>query len=734
MTPEQELVVKRAEAVARAEASAKAEADATAQAQADNDAAQAQAAASTPSEIAGAAKGFVRGAGRAIAGTPEIASHLVTSAINAPTRMENAGVRPEGEGFVTDETPPAVQKPLVQAPTPISDAYNWAFPPDPNHPVAEFVGGVAAPAIVEAGLTGGTSLLALPASARLAALPAIVARNTGRAAATTGGQIAGSKTGEFVDESLGGSGKIGSVVGGAVGGGVAPGFIQNAPIKTMSSMFTDDASAARLAAYDKMRGADLPTASPDVVSMGLVGNKRAGQVEDATAAIPFAGGPAYRARAAQHQQMDAASKAVAEIPRGGPSIGNLTPSAMGQNVMDTAEVANKSAQAAQEAAFAPMKAQIGPDTVLPSKTLPDALDRLSRGATVGADKPTYDYFGNLVGANARAPLESGAPKVMDPALEASLQAQLARAQANFAVAKPGSPLHKISAQSISDLTDAISANRNPTYENLIKLRTKSANPLDPAENFDFNAHMNVKSALTDAQKEVAASKGVSPAEFDAVNAEYGRLKGQRDFFDTLRDKTGQGNAYSAMMSGGGRHNADQIAALAEHAPTQTNRLMADELELKLRGQRNAGGPPSPEGIAPQRGTAPNWFSSLPDQTREIMSGVPPNQFDQTRLNALLQIMDADARRPSRTIPGAGGNTLGLGGIFNTAAGIGGATLSGLSGGLAGVAIPTVAADLTGRALTSPWLTRSAIAARDTPWIGGGNTLARIMAAAYGGGL
>ena len=169
-----------------------AEDDAAAQAQADYDKAQSQAAASTPSEIAGAAKGFVRGAGRGL--SPERRRSLrteVTSAINAPTRMDNAGVRPEGEGFVTDETPPAVQKPLGASAHPDQRRYNPGFPAGPEfHPIAEFVGGVAASAIIEAGLTGGASLAALPATwTRLAALPMIVARNTGRAAATTGGQI-----------------------------------------------------------------------------------------------------------------------------------------------------------------------------------------------------------------------------------------------------------------------------------------------------------------------------------------------------------------------------------------------------------------------------------------------------------------------------------------------------------------------------------------------------------------
>ena len=502
----------------------------------------------------------------------------------------------------------------------------------------------------------------------------------------------------------------------------------------MATRFTDKESPARLTYYDTMRG-DMP----DAASLGLVGNKRAGQVEDATAGIPGGGQRAYEARKTQHQQMDAASQQVAEIPRGGPSQGNLTPSAMGQNVMNTAEVASKNAQAAQEAAFAPMKARIGPDTVLPSKTLPTELDRLSRGATVGADKPTYDYFGKLVEANAREPLASGAPKVMDPALEASLQSQLARAQANLAAAKPGSPLHTAASRNVSDLSDAINANRNPTYDNLIKLRTKSANPLDSAENFDFNAHMDVKQALTAAQKEVAASKGVSPAEFDAANLEYGRLAGQRDFFDKLKDKTGQGDAYSAMMSGNARHNADQIAALAEHAPTQTGKLMADELELKLRGQRNAGGPPVAEGIAPQTKTAPSWFSGLPDQTREIMSGASEADFGDSRLNALLQTMDADARRPSRTVPGAGGNTLGLASIFKQAT-IPTAAMTYLTGPVGGAITapiaalgPTLKAQIASRFLTSPWATRRTIAARTTPWLSSDpSSLSRLLAGAIGG--
>ena len=680
-------------------------------------------------DLLGAGKSFVRGVGRGFANIPE-PSDVVTGITNIPKWLSNdynAKIHPAVAGPEGWNSPPPLPVELNKNPDHlgVSENYNKDFPTDPNHPFADVVGQVAGPAIVEGVATGGASI------------PGQVA-GIGRAITTTTGSLVGGETGGAVDRALGGSGEFGSLIGGGIGGGLLPGLIPQVGWKGAARRFTDEDSAARLAAYDRMRTGLTGDAGADNASLGLLGSKQAGQYEDATAGIPGGGRRAYDARSAQHRQMDAAAQAAAEIPRGGPSQGNLTPSAMGQNVMDTAEIASQSAQAAQEAAFAPMKARIGPDTVLPSKTLPTELDRLSRGATVGVDKPTYDYFGNLVEANAREPLASGAPKVMDPALEASLQAQLARAQTNLSIAKPGSPLHTAASQSVADLSDAINANRNPTYDNLIKLRTKSANPLDSAENFNFNAHMDVKQALTAAQKEVAASQGVSPAEFDTANLEYGRLADQRDFFNKLKDKTGQGDAYSAMMSGNARHNADQIAALAEHAPAQTSKLMADELELKLRGQRNAGGPPAAEGIAPQIKTAPNWFSGLPDQTREIMSGAPASGWENSRLNSLFQVMDADARRPSRTIPGAGGNTLGMSTVFKDAAtpasiallrGPGAATATGLAMSLA----PALRARAAGRFTTSPWATRRTIAARDQPWLNDKNTLARIMAAAYSGG-
>ena len=675
-------------------------------------------------DLLGAGKSFVRGVGRGFANIPE-PSDVITGITNIPKRLENdynAKIHPAVAGPEGWNSPPPLPVELNKNPyhLGISENYNKDFPVDPNHPFADVVGQVAGPAIVEGVATGGASI------------PGQVA-GAGRALVTTTGSLIGGEGGGAIDRALGGSGEFGSVIGGGLGGGLAPGLVTQAGWKGLATRFTDKESPARLTYYDRMRG-DMP----DAASLGLLGNKRAGQVEDATAGIPFAGNQAYEARKAQHLQMDTAAKEVAEVPRGGPSQGNITPSAMGQNVMNTAEVANKNAVAAQGAAYAPMKAQVGADTVLPSRNLSDQLDTLARSGTIGTTAETPEYFKNLVKANARRPLPSGAPKVADPTLEASLQAQLARAQANLAAAKPGSPLHNVASQSVSDLSDAIDANRGPTFQNLIELRNKNANALNPAENFNKVALQDTKNAFTDAQKELALSKGVSPATFDQANAEYGRIAAQRDFFNNLRDKTGQGEAYSAMMSGQGKHNADQIAALYEHAPAQTSGLFADELESNLRGVRNAGGPPVAEGVAPQTRTAPKWFSGLPDQAREIMSGAPASEWENTRLNSLLQIMDADARRPSRTIPGAGGNTLGLSSIFKqatipttAAAYLTGPTGAAITAPIAALG-PTIKAQIAGRYLTSPWATRRTIAARDQPWLNDQNTLARIMAAAYGG--
>ena len=279
-------------------------------------------------ELLGAGKSFVRGVGRGFASLPDAPAAVYTGVKNIPsasstllaasarsrttitaTRRLPSSCSPTGPAQpLTYPQAPSKddQLPLDTAPkTPISQAYDTIFPVDPNHPCADVTGAVAGPAIVEAIGSGGGSLLRFPA------------RSTRRdgAAATTGGTLDRERGRRGSGPLLGGSGDIGSVSAG-VGGGLAPGIVTQAGWKGLNTAFTDSSSAARLAAVKKLNeipGVNIPE------SLGLVGNKFAGQVEDATAAVPFGGGSAYKAREAQHLNMDTAAREIANQMRGGPA-------------------------------------------------------------------------------------------------------------------------------------------------------------------------------------------------------------------------------------------------------------------------------------------------------------------------------------------------------------------------------------------------------------------------------
>ena len=722
MTPEQELVVKRAEAVARAEAAAKAEADATA---------QANAAAGVTNEDTGQGSYYqgsglkegVRGAGEGLASVLDLPEKGLNFVRNAPALTTNAAIaaakKATPEQLQARGVDPAIinnmqPEATTAAPDRFAGGYNTLLPPDPEHPVARMVGNVAGPAIVEGLATGGLSIPGALTGLR-------------RGIATTVGTIGGGEGGRLVDQSLGGTGEIGSVVGSVLGGGVAPGLTTQAGWRGMSTAFTDAKSAGRVAVIDRLNKL-LPADQQIPISLGLVGNKLAGGIEDATAAQPFAGGPAYSAREAQYLGMDAAGKKIAEGMRGQPSAPEgINPSTMGQGVRDTATAADQAAAIKQEATYGPMKATVGPETVLPPGNLRTALQNQAAGATAGVDLNTPQHFLDLIDQNAARTLPGGAPKVADPALEASLQAQLARAQANLASAKPGTPLHTAASRSVSDLTNAIDANRGPTFQDLIKLRTVSANRLDPATDFTKTSLLDTKSALTDAQKEVALSKGVSPQEFDQVNAEYGRLADQRNIFDKLTDNAGQGEAYNQLFTGTAAQNLDRLRALREHAPDQLRQILADQFEAKMRGQ-GAGLSPNAETFTATK-TGPQWWKGLPHETRQATA---PG-MTQVDAGALAAAMRSDARRPTRTAPGAGGNTLGLGSIFGNVGNAGTSALAALAGGpVAGLAtavgIPA-AAYMTGRMFTNPNFVRRVV--NPGPWTKG-QSLSRILAASAGG--
>ena len=707
MTPEQDAALKRADALARAQAAAEAEAQANAAAGVTNE---------ETGQTAFGFGGMVKEAGRSavegvanVIDTPWTVGHtLSTSGAGAEFLPGGAADMPGGATAAPAIVPPSTGHLRDQA-SPLTDVYNTALPPDPEHSWVRNVARVAGPAIVEAASGGGASSAVLPSLLRVPV----------RAAATTGGTMLGGEVGRQADLAAGGDGSRGQSLGSIIGGGVVPSVVNQGIWKGASAGLTDAESAARLAA------AKIANVPP---SVGLVGNKFAAGLEDATVAQPFAGGPAYEARRAQYEALDAAARDIAAQTRGGPSVGDIDKSTMGQQVRETAAIADKNAVAAQDAAMNPIYDQAGRELPIDQTTQLDQMDTIRRGSQPQYRAPVQTEIDNI--NLSRADTEGpNTPKVVDPGLEAQLQMRLSQAQRRLQSARTSGDAQ--AAQSdIDSVSQELDRNRGQTLQEAVESRSFTGKKIDGQVPLTARQTIATKQAQTQAIKNATTLAGVPPEDFDAANREYGLIAGQRRKLiqPLTEEKTaGQGEAYNKLFTGTARSNTDRVAALNKFAPGPLQQVMADELETRLRGS-GAGNPPNPETIGPTVKTAPDWWENTPEPTRAIMRPGGP------QLAALLDTMRADARRPTRTVPGAGGNTLGLGSIFGNV-GTGGVTaLSTLAGGPIAGAVTAAGIPLaawgTGKAFTNPTFVNRLVGARREGLLDN-VSLARILAGAAG---
>ena len=174
----------------------------------------------------------------------------------------------------------------------------------------------------------------------------------------------------------------------------------------------------------------LPPDQQIPVSAGLVGNKIAGQIEDATAAVPGGGCPAYATRKAQYQGLDAAAQQIAANIRGQPSAPEgINISGVGQGVRDTAAAADEAAKIKANAAMDPMAAQVGRSTPIDQTTQLDQMETVRRGSQPQYRTPVEREIANVILSE---PIRSTHSKVVDPAAEAQIQMQINQAKARAA--------------------------------------------------------------------------------------------------------------------------------------------------------------------------------------------------------------------------------------------------------------------------------------------------------------
>jgi len=250
----------------------------------------------------------------------------------------------------------------------------------------------------------------------------------------------------------------------------------------------------------------------------------------------------------------------------------------------------------------------------------------------------------------RGMARNSAGQIVNQALENTLQARRAAILAN--------PNPDVIA--LEQVNSQIANNRGPTWQQQLKQRSlrRFAGTNVP---LDAEMQAEIYAAQTDTLRQAAENAGIPAAEFDRINEETSRLTRQQRLLDDLAGKRRNeppdtAAAHTRMFGTGGLRNEEQIAALQEHAPGALAQVFGDELERQLRGDEAAGtAEPNPETFNPK---AARTYLTKIRQDPQLTDIVAPTVEDQQRLDDLATMLRGEAGRPTRTLPGAGGNTLG----------------------------------------------------------------------------
>jgi hypothetical protein len=642
-------------------------------------------------------KEFVRSLGEGVAQIPG----AITAPFSAAANLLRGGVDYMRGAPVT----------VVPNPTPVQDLYNWEFPPNPNFPETRKWGNVAGPAIVEAiapelmrpMMGGGPADLSLK-------------QTVARPAMTTASTVLGGKAGESIGQTVGGDfgGQVGQGLGSIFGSVAVPPIAATAE-RALNPILTDEGTPGRVRAFDQ---AGVP------ITAGGVGSKQAGFVEDSIAGVPLVGGPVYAARRAQRGAMDmAAGKAGNEI-RGGPYVGQgISEASIGGQAQDAAQTAISVTKHKGDAILNPIYDPIR-DVPLDQQPELTQLGDLRRGVQPFQRAPVDRAIGT-VNDTRLDPLNP--PKVVDPAVEAMLQTRLQNIQSSLAALPPTSPIRPTLEANLRWTADQIQRNRGSTGQEVIEQRSDLARPIENAPPLVGQTLLNAKNIKTDTLRQGVIKHGTATGEeFDAANAKYGALKEQRDLLSPVASNPDQGAAYTKVFGSGGEDNLSLQRALDENTPSpQLGQMLADNLELKMRG-RAAGDPTAnPESVDP--GAALKWWTGLPPQTRDLYA--PPGSTARAKLDALTEVYAADLRRPTRTLPGKGGNTMGGPlALLSVMGGLGGVLGGNGVGGAAGSLLPLAGTYAIGKTLVNPTFTRAV--ANPGPFLPA-SELSRLLVGAVG---
>ena len=626
------------------------------------------------------AKEFVRATGEGAASLLDLPSRLKTSAENAQTRMTNAGVHLDGEQYVTDPEPVPVQTPLKEPWTPANTFYNANLPPNPDYPGVRKAGnilGSTAPMIVAPELAAGG----------FGALPGALVET----AATTGTTYFGGQGGRLIDTALGGSGDRGEFLGELGGSLVTPGAA------IAASRLTTDANSLLRLRNAKLAGVENP-------DLSLVGSDWASRRGNAAN------------QDLQQRQIDTTLRDLSTERRGSPAPGPISETNVGQGVIDLSKTGAKTAASTADTTYRTgITGKI--DQNAPIRSEAPAVRQLLPNSEPTFQRPLVEEILDSVEASHLNDAGAG-PRYVDPSAQTNLEADVALRQNELdRLTQSRAPAAKIETakQDLAQARGALESNKASTFNDIKVRRGRVQQSLDAGEGDTYILN-EVHKAQTDAMRQAAMDRGITPAEFDNVNQTYADLKTKQAALETLAQSK-EGPAYSGVFGPQGEKNVSTLKTLQANAdPQALGKILADNLELKARGPAVAGRPELPLDTG-LNARAPDWWAKLDNQVRDAY--FPPGSPQRAKMDATMATMRADARR---------GGSQGEAPATDAALAAGAAVLGHPATAVATMA-PRVGSALFGRLMQSPRFTEAMIARRANPLTP--LDLARTMAASVG---
>ena len=446
------------------------------------------------------------------------------------------------------------------------------------------------------------------------ALPKITqaGREAGKVAGISAGTYAGANVGGAVGQAVGGD--VGRDIGELVGGAAAtsaPGAIKAAGREFARSQWYREGGSMDPA----RRRLDIVEAAGVTPSAGLVGNKLAATMEDASANLPFFGRRAIAMRAQQYSDLDQGLLNVADGVRGGPGPAgraNYTPEAIGRDLQDYATNGlDASAETGIQARQEGIENLVGPTTPVPVLNTRRTVATMARTPQLASKREAVRAVG----------------RELRPAINQ---------QGNIRY---------------GELKDARSG---------LRVRREGVSPLNQQQ------YTPVYNAMTADMREAALQAGMSPQVFDALQNQTASLYGVRENvgrFSTEADRPfTSGQAFQEVFSATGERNPERLGALEPTNPNLNNpaalydafnRVVGNVLEMKGRGA-GAGEAVSPTAMNTK--ALSNWWRNLGPEMRALYTKRDPKL--EAQMDALAEVALLDTARPTRTIPGAGGNTMG----------------------------------------------------------------------------